>query len=93
MYRYFDPVKDSFLQNDNTYQRILEQLNPVTFNLKPEEDIVKMISNCYHKYHGSIRSKSESDTDLLLSTIMSLLMGQNKEIERLTTTIHSDKIA
>lgn len=92
MYRYFDPTEDSFLQNDNTYQRIKELINPFISNLKPEEDILKMIANCYHNYYRSIGTKSESDTGLLLSTIMSLLIEQSKEIERLTTTNRGEKI-
>lgn len=87
MYRYFDPKEDSFLNNDNTYQRILEQLKPITSNLKSEEEkqlMLKMISNCYHRLHNSIRTKSKSDTGLLLSTIMSLLLEQSIEIERLS---------
>jgi hypothetical protein len=86
MYRYIDSADDSFLNNDSIYQRIKEQLNTITCNLKSEEDrqlILKMTANCYHEFHGSIRSNSVSDTELLLSTIMSLLLEQNKEIERL----------
>ncbi len=85
MYRYIDPSEDSFLKNDNTYQRILKQLdNPFISNLKSEEDkqlILKMIANCYHKYHNSIKTKSQSDTELLFSMIMALLIEQSKEIE------------
>jgi hypothetical protein len=86
MYRYIDPSEDSFLRNDRTYQKILELLEPFTSNLNSEEDkqsILKMIANCYHKYHNSIRNKSQSDTDLMLSTIMALLIEQCNEIERL----------
>lgn len=88
MYRYIDPADDSFLNNDIIYQRILEQIYPITSNLKSEEDkklILKMIANCYHEYHNSIRTKSESDTELLLSTIVSLLIQQSKEIESLSS--------
>lgn len=91
MYRYIDSEDDSFLNNDSTYQRIKEQLNPITSNLKSEEDkqlILKMTGNCYHKFHSSIRTNSVSDTELLLSTLMSLLLEQNKEIERLGRIKH-----
>lgn len=87
MYRYVDPTEDSFLSNDSTYQRIKEQRNPINSNLKSEEDkqlILKMIANCYHIFHGSIRTKSESDRELLLSTITSLLIEQSIELERLS---------
>lgn len=59
MYRYLDPEEDSFLQNDKTYQGIVEQLNPFLSNLESEEDkrlMLRMLSNCYHKYHNSIRT-------------------------------------
>ena len=45
--------------------------------------MLRMISGCYHTYHNSIKAKSESDTELMLSTLMALHMGQNNEIERL----------
>jgi len=44
-----------------------------------------MIVNCYHKYHNSIRTKSYSDIELMLATIMSLLLEQSNEIERLSS--------
>jgi hypothetical protein len=86
MYRYIDPAEDCFLKSDKTYQRIIEQQNPFLSNLESEEEkrrMLRMISNCYHKFHNSIRTKSQSDTELLLSTIMSLLIEQSNEIERL----------
>lgn len=91
MYRYIDSADDSLLNNDSTYQRIKKQLNPISSNLKSEEDkqsVLKMTANCYHKFHGSIKTNSVSDTELLLSTIMSLLLEQNKEIERLSSIKH-----
>jgi hypothetical protein len=42
-----------------------------------------MINEVYYKYHKSILLKSESDTELMLSTLMGLLTKQNLEIERL----------
>jgi len=86
MYRYFDHADDSFLQNDKTYHRIGEQLSPLISNLESEEDkqlILKMISDCYHKNHNSINSKSKGDSEMMMSTIMSLLIEQSNELERL----------
>lgn len=86
MYRYIDPADDTFLQKDKTYQRIREQVNPFISNLKSEEDkqiMSKILSNCYHKYHNSIRTKLQSDIELLHSTIMALLIEQSNEIERI----------
>ena len=86
MYRYLDPGEDSFLQNDETYQRIIEQLNPFLSNLESEEDkrlLLRMISNCYHKHHNSIRTKSQSDTELIFSTMLAVLLEHTKEIESL----------
>ena len=86
MYRYIDPADDTFLQKDKTYQRIREQVNLFISNLESEEDklvMSKILSNCYHKYHDSIRTKSQGDTELLHSTIMALLIEQSNEIERI----------
>jgi hypothetical protein len=91
MYRYLDPSDDSFLKEDETYRRIINQLNPIISNLNSEEDkqlMLKMISNCYHKYHNLIRTKSNGDTELMLSTMMSLLIEQSNEIERLSSMKH-----
>jgi hypothetical protein len=85
MYRYFDHSEDSFLQNDEIYQKIVKLLDPFTSNLNSEEDkqlMLKMISNCYHKYHNSIKLKCASDPELMLSTVMSILIEQSNEIER-----------
>jgi hypothetical protein len=86
MYRYIDPSEDSFLQNDKIYQKIVKLLDPFTSNLNSEEDrqlIFRMISNCYHKYHKSILTRSRSDIELLVSVVMSILIEQSSEIERL----------
>jgi hypothetical protein len=87
MYRYIDPSDDSFLKDDEIYRRLKKQLNPFISNLKSEEDkqlILTMISNCYHTYYQSIKTKSESDGELLLSAIMALLIEQSNELERLS---------
>ncbi len=86
MYRYIDSTDDPFLKNDEIYQKIINQLDPIVSNLNSEEDkqlMLKMISDSYHKYHNSIRAKSESDAVMMMSTIMSLLIAQSNELERL----------
>lgn len=92
MYRYIDPSNDLFLKNDKIYQRIINQLDSIVSNLNSEEDkqlMLRMISSCYHKYHNAIRTKSESDTELLFSTIMALLIEQSQEVERLNSIIRA----
>jgi hypothetical protein len=86
MYRCFDHSDDSFLQKDETYQRIVEQLDSFILNLELEDRqlALKMISNCYHEFHNSIKTKSQSDTELLASTTMTLLIEQSNKIERLS---------
>ncbi|MGD9533534.1 MAG: hypothetical protein AB7V56_07180 [Candidatus Nitrosocosmicus sp.] len=86
MYRYFDPDEDSFLKDDEIYQRIIKQLNPFISNLNSEEDkqlILKMLSTCYHRYYKSIKTRSQNDIELMYSTIMTLLIEQTGEIVRL----------
>ncbi|KAA2281169.1 hypothetical protein [Candidatus Nitrosocosmicus sp. SS] len=86
MYRYFDPDEDSFLKDDETYQRIIKQLNPFISNLNSEEDkqlILKMLSTCYHRYYKSIKTRSQHDIELMYSTMMALLIEQTGEIVRL----------
>ena len=85
MFRYLDAPDDSFLQKDNDYNRLLKKLRNFTECLSSEdrELLLKMINEVYYKYHRSILMNSESDTELMLSTLIGLLTKQNLEIERL----------
>jgi hypothetical protein len=85
MYRNIDPEDDSFLKDDEIYQRIVELLDSSISNMDSEDKelMLNMLSNCYHKYHNSIRAKSKGNTELIYSTIMALSIEQSKEIERL----------
>ncbi|MDQ3084923.1 MAG: hypothetical protein M3Q77_08940 [Thermoproteota archaeon] len=85
MFRYLDTADDSFLQKDKDYNRLLKKLNNFTEYL-PSEDkelLLKIINEVYYKYQKSILTKSESDTELMLSTLMALLVKQDFDIERL----------
>ena len=85
MFRYLDAPDDSFLQKDNDYNRLLKKLRNFTEYLSSEDKelLLKMINEVYYKYHRSILMNSESDTKLMLSTLIGLLTKQNLEIERL----------
>ena len=85
MFRYLDASDDSFLQKDNDYNRLLKKLRNFTEYLSSEDKelLLKMINEVYYKYHRSILMNSESDTKLMLSTLIGLLTKQNLEIERL----------
>ncbi len=86
MFRYLDASDDSFLQKNKDYNRVLKKLNNFKECL-PSEDkelLLKMINEVYYKYQKSILTKSESDTELLLSTLMAIIMEQNLEIRRLS---------
>ena len=87
MFRYLDASDDSFLQKNKDYNRVLKKFNNFKECL-PSEDkelLLKMINEVYYKYQKSILTKSESDTELLLSTLMAIIMEQNLEIRRLST--------
>ena len=85
MFRYLDPSDETFSQEDKDYNRIIEKLENLSEGLQSadKELLLKMIYIVYYKYHKSILTKSESDTELMLSTLMGLLTKQNLEIERL----------
>jgi len=85
MFRYLDAPDDSFLQKDHDYNRLLKKLRNFTEYLSSEDKelLLKMINEVYYKYHRSILMNSESDTELMLSTLIGLLTKQNLEIERL----------
>jgi hypothetical protein len=44
---------------------------------------LKMVSKVYYKRHKAIQTKSESDTELLLSTLIATIIEQNLEIKKL----------
>ena len=73
------------MQKDNDYNRLLKKLHNFTEYLSSEDKelLLKTINEVYYKYHKSILTKSEGDTELMLSRLMWLLTKQNLEIERL----------
>ena len=85
MFRYLDPSDDTFSQKDKDYNRIVEKLKNFTEGLSfaDKELLIKMINEVYYKYQKSILTKSESGTELMLSTLIALVTKQNLEIERL----------
>ena len=69
---------------DPTYRDLLRKLDGFVDTLSIEDKalFIKLISECYHRFHKSIQAKSENDVELFNSLIMALLMEQSKEIER-----------
>lgn len=84
MFRYFDTSDDSLLQNDQNHNKIIKKLNNITEGISSadKELLLKMVNEVYYKYQKSIQTKSESDTELMISTIMALLVEQNKELSK-----------
>ena len=54
---------------------------------KDKELLFEMVSKVYYKRHNAIQTKSESDTELLLSTLMATIIEQNLEIKKLEQSI------
>jgi flagellar biosynthesis protein FliP len=87
MYRYIDACDNSHLIKDEAYNRIKKNLDGFMARLpssKDKELLFEMVSKVYYKRHKAIQTKSESDTELLLSTLMATLIEQNLEIKRLS---------
>jgi len=84
MFRYFDTLDDSLLQNNKNHNKIIKKLNNITEGLSSadKELLLKLINEVYYKYQKSIQTKSESDTEIMISTIMALLVEQNKELSK-----------
>ena len=81
MYRYID---DFPLEKVETFQRIMNNLNSFLDNISSKEDkglLLRIIKEVYFKHHKSIKTNADSNTELMLSTIMALLMEHNKEIK------------
>jgi hypothetical protein len=84
MFRYFDTLDDSLLQNNKNHNKIIKKLNNITEGLSSadKELLLKLINEVYYKYQKSIQTKSESDTEIMISTIIALLVEQNKELSK-----------
>ena len=84
MFRYFDTSDDYLLQNDQNHNKIIKKLNNLTEDLSSadKELLLKMVNEVYFKYQKSIQTKSESDTELMISTLMALLVEQNKKLSK-----------
>jgi hypothetical protein len=84
MFRYFDTLDDSLLQNNKNHNKIIKKLNNITEDLSSadKELLLKLINEVYYKYQKSIQTKSESDTEIMISTIMALLVEQNKDLSK-----------
>jgi hypothetical protein len=84
MFRYFDTSDDSLLQNDKNHNKIIKKLNNLTEDLSSADKklLLKMVNEVYYKCQKSIQTRSESDTELMISTIMALLVEQNKELSK-----------
>jgi hypothetical protein len=81
VYRYID---DFPLERDGTFQRIMNNLNNFLDNMSLKEDkglLLSMVKEVYFKHDKSIKTNVYSNTKLMLSTIMALLMEHNKEIK------------
>ena len=90
MYRYIDASDNSHLIKDETYNRIRKNLDDFMARLSSSKDkelLFEMVSKVYYKRCRVIQTKSESDTELLLSTLMATIIEQNLEIKRLEQII------
>jgi len=86
MFKYLDNSDSSHLQCDDVYKTIMRKLNDFIDYLpssKDKELLLKMVNEVYYKRYKSIGDKSESDTEVMLSMIMALLIEQKKEIKKL----------
>ena len=90
MYRYIDASDNSHLIKDETYNRIRKNLDDFMARLSSSKDkelLFEMVSKVYYKRRKAIQTKSESDTELLLSTLMATIIEQNLEIKKLEQSI------
>ncbi|WP_458719393.1 hypothetical protein [Candidatus Nitrosocosmicus sp. R] len=87
MYRYIDASDNSHLIKDEAYNRIKKNIDGFMARFSSSKDkelLFEMVSKVYYKRRKAIQTKSESDTELLLSTLMATLIEQNLEIKRLS---------
>jgi hypothetical protein len=77
-------IDDFPWEKDGTFQRIMNKLNSFLDNMSSKEDkelFLRMVKEVYFKHHKSIKTNADSNTELMLSTIIALLMEYNKEIK------------
>jgi hypothetical protein len=83
MYRYFDNTETP---KDNTFQKIMEQLDGFMEHLPTEEDrhlFSNMVSECYDKHYEAIKSMEGDDPRLITPLVMALFVDQQLMIDRL----------
>jgi hypothetical protein len=76
-------IDDFPLEKDGTFQRIMNKLNSFLDNMSSKEDkelFLRMVKEVYFKHHKSIKTNADSNTELMLSTIMALLIEENKDV-------------
>jgi hypothetical protein len=81
VYRYINIFP---LEKDETFQRIMNNLNSFLDNMSSKEDkelLLRTVKEVYFKHNKSIKTNADSNTELMLSTIMALLIEHNKEIK------------
>ena len=90
MYRYMDASNNTHLIKDEPYYRIKNNLDVLVARLpssKDKEVLFGMVSMVYYKRYQAVQTKSESNTELLLSILMATIIEQNLEIKRLEQII------
>lgn len=95
MFRWINASDDSWLKTDKLYERVIQWLEPLleALNGKADKQIInKLISEFYCTYRKSIVAKSNSDSELILSLITSILTKQGLELERLCTNLRTKKL-
>ncbi len=73
------------IEKDNSYDKIISNWNEF-IDCVSEEDkqlLLKIIGKCYYKYRESIKAIENSDYSLFTGLLMSILIDQQIQIDRL----------
>lgn len=95
MYCWINASDDPWLKTDEPYERVIQWLEPLleALNGKADKQITnKLISECYCTYRKSIVAKSKSDSELILSLLMSILINRGLELEILSKNLTTKKL-
>jgi hypothetical protein len=71
---------------DKTYDKIVDHLDEFIKNISEEKDkqiLLQVISKCYLKYQGSIKNNGDSIFELNIKMLMTMLIDQKLQYDKL----------
>jgi hypothetical protein len=86
LFDYIPQNQSLMTAKDKTFDKIISNWDVFINCLDDDDDkqlVLKIISKCYFKYQDSIKANTNSDFELNTRILMSILIEQQKQIDKL----------